>query len=99
MEIPVLIEPVSGNGYRARGTEPFALTGEGNTPEEALQNLRVLLQDHLAQGSKVVGLEVFPAEHPWAPFAGSLRDDPLLAQWRQAMADNRRNRDEDPDVP
>jgi hypothetical protein len=99
MEIPVLIEPVLGNGYRARGIEPFALTGEGATPEEALQNFRVLLQDRLAQGFRVVGLEVSGTEHPWASFAGSLRDDPLLAQWRQVMAENRRTRDDDPDAP
>ena len=28
MKIPVLIEPVASNGYRARGGEPFPEVGE-----------------------------------------------------------------------
>ncbi len=99
MEIPVLIEPVAGNGYRARGGEPFALTGEGATPEEALHQLRERIRGRLTPGARVVSLEVSPAEHPWGSFAGGLRGDPLLEAWKQAMAEYRRKMEEDPDVP
>ncbi len=44
MQIPVLIEPVAGNGFRATGGEPIALMGEGATPEEALGKLKQSLQ-------------------------------------------------------
>jgi hypothetical protein len=30
MRIPVLVERVKGNGYRARGTEPFAISAKGS---------------------------------------------------------------------
>jgi hypothetical protein len=99
MEIPVLIEPVAGDGYRARGGEPFALTGEGATPEEALQHLRERIRHRLTPGARVVSLQVSPPEPPWAPFAGALRGDPMLQDWKQAMAEYRRKMDEDPDVP
>ena len=29
MQIPILIEPVAGNGFRFRGGEPFGLSVEG----------------------------------------------------------------------
>jgi predicted RNase H-like HicB family nuclease len=38
MQIPVLVEPIAGDGYRARGTEPFGLSAEGATRAEALEN-------------------------------------------------------------
>ncbi len=40
MQIPVLIESIAGNGYRARGGEPLPLTADGPTREAALHNLR-----------------------------------------------------------
>jgi hypothetical protein len=99
VEIPILIEPVTGNGYRASGGEPFALAAEGATREEALQKLRELIQDRMAAGAEVVSLDVPPGRHPWSSFAGMLRDDSLFGAWKQAMAEYRRKMDEDPDVP
>jgi len=99
VEIPILIEPVKGNGYRASGGEPFAFAVEGATREEALQKLRDLIQDRMAAGAEVVSLDVPPGPHPWSSFAGMLRDDPMLDAWKQAMAEYRRKMDEDPDVP
>ncbi len=40
MQIPVLVERVKGNGFRARGTEPFAVSARGASREEALAKLR-----------------------------------------------------------
>jgi predicted RNase H-like HicB family nuclease len=99
MDIPVLIEPVSGNGFRAKGGEPFALTAEGSTPAEALQRLRELIARRIDAGAMVVSLQVPSGEHPWAPFAGTLKGHPLLEEWKQAMAERRRQIDTDPDVP
>ena len=39
MQIPVLIEPVAGNGFRAQGCEPFGLLAEGATRQAALEKL------------------------------------------------------------
>src|SRR5438128_1445506 len=97
MQIPVLIEPVSGNGYRARGVEPFALTAEGATPDQALSSLRELLKSRLVGGAQIVPLEIPPTEHPLAQFAGMFKDDPLFEEVLQIMEEQRRQADEDPD--
>lgn len=83
MQIPILIEPIAGNGYRARGGEPLALTAEGATQEEALANLKEKLQARLCRGAVVVPLELPLQSNPLAEFA---EDDPLLKDWKKSMA-------------
>jgi hypothetical protein len=51
MQIPVLVEPVKGNGFRARGTEPFTvsfLDGSpfGYGPLELVRDIRVAFFFH-----------------------------------------------------
>ena len=58
MKIPVWIEPVAGNGYRARGGEPLLVVGEGATPAEALEQLKHGLQRRLDAGARLVELDV-----------------------------------------
>jgi hypothetical protein len=102
MRISVLIEPVPGHGYRAKGGEPFAMTAEGATRNDALQNLRRLIEGKVAAGAEIVTLDVPVDEHPWLPFAGMFRDDPLVQEWKETMAELRRQADEadlDPETP
>jgi predicted RNase H-like HicB family nuclease len=101
VEIPVLIEPVAGNGFRATSGPPLGLTAEGPTRDEALQNLRRLIRERLAAGSEVAALELAdrPAGNPWVEFAGMFRDDPYFDEWQAAIAENRRKADEDADLP
>jgi predicted RNase H-like HicB family nuclease len=98
MQIPVLIEPVADSGYRARGVGSFGFTVEAATPEEVIQKLQEQIKGHLAAGARIVPLEVPPTEHPWAEFAGWLRGNPMLDAWKQAMAEYRRQRDEELDM-
>ena len=98
MEIPVLIEPVAGNGYRARGSAPFAYTTEGTTPEEAVRNLQLRIDSELAGGAQVITLKVPAAENPWSRYAGMFKDDPMFAEVMEIMAEQRRQADADPDV-
>ena len=93
MEIPVLIEPVAGNGFRATASA-FPLTAEGATREEALQRLREGVQARLRSGAQLTLLEVTPAENPWLAMAG-MRDprDPIVQEWKQIMAERRREED------
>lgn len=98
MQIPVLIEPIAGNGYRARGAEPFALSADGATREEALAKLREQLQERMKAGAAIVPLEVGPEPHPLAKFAGMFKDDPLIEEWKQSMAEYRKSIDDDPDA-
>src|SRR5271168_4884090 len=96
MQIPVLVERVKCNGYRARGTEPFAVSARGSTREEALAKLRAKIQTRLKNGTEIVGLEVGQEPHPLAEFAGMFKDDPLFDDWRKAIAAYCRQVDNDP---
>ena len=53
MNIPVLLERVDQNGYRARSGEPIVLTAEGSTRDEALGKLRQLIQNKLTNGAEL----------------------------------------------
>jgi hypothetical protein len=100
MQISVLVEPVAGNGYRARGLDPSTFCAEGSTLEEALENLKKLMQERLRAGGRVVSLEVTAAEHPLTKVAGIF--DPanrLVQEWKRIMAENRKQADEDPELP
>src|ERR1700722_6876298 len=99
MQIPVLVERLKGNGYRARGKEPFAVSARGATREEALAKLRAKIQTRLKNGTEIVGLEVGSQPHPLAEFAGMFKDDPDFADVLKIMAENRKKMDEEPDVP
>jgi hypothetical protein len=101
MQIPILIEPVAGNGFRSRGGEPFALSAEGATREEVLARLQEQLQARLRDGAEVATLNIAPpaAANPWARFAGMFKDDPYFDDWQQAIAENRTKMDEDPEIP
>jgi hypothetical protein len=97
MQIPVLIEPVAGNGYRARSVFPVAITAEGRTDTEALQNLRERIQGQLAAGARITCLDFPVEEHPLARSAGIFQPgDPLVQEWKEIMAENRRKGDENP---
>ena len=96
MQIPVLIERVKGNGYRARGTEPFAVSAKGSTREEALAKLRAKIETRLKKGSELVGLDIGPQPHPWMEFAGMFKDDPRIEDWVQSMAEYRQQVEDDP---
>lgn len=97
MQIPVLVERVKGNGYRARATEPFALSGRGATRAEALAKLRVKVEARLKNGTELVGLEVGTPPNPWLEFAGMFKDDPWIDDWVQSMAEYRQQVEDDPD--
>ena len=98
MKIPVLIEPIANDGFRATGGPPFEVTGQGATREEALARLRDAIGQRMVAGSVVVPLEVGTTEeNPWNAVAGMFRDEPLFDEWQEAIADYRRKVDEDAD--
>ena len=101
MQIPILIEPVAGNGYRSCGGEPFALSAEGATRAEVLAKLQEQLQHRFRDGAELLSLTVPDqlAKNPWTEWAGMLKDDPYFEEWQQAIAENRRRIDNDPGIP
>ena len=54
-------------------------------------------QPAILHPEEVVGLEVSPDANPWIDFAGMFKDDPMIDEWKRAMADYRKQVDEDPD--
>jgi hypothetical protein len=99
MKIPVILEPIAGNGYRAREGAILGATAEGTTQEEALQNLRNTILGQLTQGAELVSLEIQAVDRPWASYAGTWdENDPFIDEWRQQIEDYRREMDEDPEV-
>ena len=99
MYILVAIEPVAGNGFRARSGEPFLLAAEGATRQEALQKVRDLIRSRLADGLELVPCEVPAGDNPWTAMASLFHDDPLFETWQQAVVEYRRQVDEDPASP
>jgi hypothetical protein len=98
MKIPVLVEPVEGNGYRASGLGPDGAVGEGKTDAEALVNLRKAIQERISAGARLMYLDVSIGEPSLASAAGILDpNDPLVREWKEIMAENRRRDDDSPD--
>jgi len=98
MEIAVFVEPVAGNGFRARLGEPFGWTAEGSTPEEALARVEEQVKKSQAAGGRIMSIQVPGAEHPLAKFAGMFENDPHFDEVVKIMEERRRQDDEDPDV-
>lgn len=98
MEIPVLVEPILGNGFQAVCGSPLSLSAQGETAEEAVQKLSVLLKARIATGSAVVALEIPTANHAWLRDGGDLQGHPLLTDWERGMAEYRQSVENDPDV-
>jgi hypothetical protein len=96
VQIQVLVERVKGNGYRARGAEPFGISAKGATREEALARLRTKIETRLKKGTELVALEIGPQPHPWMEIAGMFKDDPWIDDWVRSMAEYRQEVEDDP---
>ncbi len=100
MEVPVIIESVTGNGYRVTGAGGLSvgLTAEGATAEEAIDRLAEQVLTRLNAGAKLTELRIGVDVAPWKEDAGYLKDDPLYEAWREAMERYRSQLDEDPEA-
>jgi hypothetical protein len=97
MEVPVILETVAGNGYRATGAGGLSvgLTAEGATAAEAIDRLAEQIRARLRAGAKLTELNVAAGSANWMQDAGYLHDEPLYEPWREAMEEYRRKLDED----
>jgi hypothetical protein len=100
VEVPVIIEPITGNGYRATGAGGLSvgLSADGATAAEAIDRLADQVMLRLNAGARLAELNVAGGPAPWKQDAGYLHDDPLYEPWRAAMEEHRRQLDEDPDA-
>lgn len=99
MEIPVLLEPLPGGGFRARGADPLGLIAEGDTPDSALRHLRDLIASRATSGAILTSIDVPARTYGPHPGAGMYRDDPLYDRWRAAIDAYRQEVEDDPDRP
>lgn len=91
MQIPILIERVLENGFRASGAIPFTFAVEGTTREEVVQKTKQLIESRLQAGSELVQVEVPEEEdNPWLKMAGMWdKNDLLVQEWKEIMRENR----------
>jgi hypothetical protein len=95
MQIPVIVEAVPGNGYRASGAELFAIVAEGATAEEALAQFKKSVTAKLRNGARITSVEIQDNEHPWLKFAGIFDpNDPIVQEWLKIMQEQRDHDDE-----
>jgi hypothetical protein len=94
-----LIEPILEGGFRATGGPPFVVSAQGATRDEALDRLRLEIEQRITAGVVVVPMEVGPdLVNPWLKGAGMFRDNPLFDAWQESIADYRRSVDQDSEV-
>ena len=95
MEVSVWVGPVNGRGYRAT-SEALSVSAEGATEREALERIGKVLEERVADGYRLLTVNVPAGTHPAERFFGTLKDDdPLVDNWKSAMAEYRRRIDED----
>lgn len=94
MELPVLIERLPDGGrYRARLGEPFNLTVEAATADEAQHRLTEAVRHRLQQGAELRSICVRPVSPP-GPQGDWLPEDELTQEWLQAVQQFRDECDE-----
>ncbi len=52
------------SGFRATGDEPFAISAEGSTRDDALNRLRELIEARTAAGAEIVTLDLAISDRP-----------------------------------
>jgi hypothetical protein len=100
VEVPVIVEPVAGNGYRVTGAGGLSvgLTAEGATVAEAIGRLAEQVRTRVRAGAELTEVDLAAGAARWTQDAGYLHDEPLFEPWREAMEEYRRKLDEDPEA-
>jgi hypothetical protein len=97
MHVLILIEPIEGDRFRAKAGEPFGLSAEGKTAEEAAIQLETILRGRLHGGSRLALLDLGNGSSP-APALLHLEplpdDDWFFQTMRDAIVENRQREDE-----
>lgn len=97
MQIPIVIETLPGNRFRAKSTTALPMMVEGNSAEEWLRLWQDTFSSVLPDDAEVVAVEppVPPTLQPlpFAKFIGTLKNDQLVELWREGVAEYRRQRD------
>jgi hypothetical protein len=94
MDIPVLIEPLGPDKFRAT---VFHLSAEGATPDEAKQRVQDDLDARLRAGARIDSIRIpVPKWEPEFPMPADAVADPMFREYLSILTENRRRADEDP---
>ena len=97
MQIPVVVEPIGNNLFRAQGPEPFGFAAEGTTSQEALENLRKKIEEGAAVGKQIVMMEVPGGTvGPESDIVGIFKDNPLFEEWQKIVVQKRQEAEDSP---
>lgn len=91
MQIAVLVEQNSEQRFVATGSAPFAISAEADTAEEAVQLLRAMISERIAQGATIATIDVPAAKNPWLAGAGMFRGDAFFKACQEEMTNYRRS--------
>jgi hypothetical protein len=96
VNLTVFVEQIDPKKFRAETSQPFALSTEGSSREEAIERMRELAQERLAAG-EMVQIEVPGSveSSSWSRFAGIWKDHPDMEEYRRSIAEYRRRVDEE----
>jgi predicted RNase H-like HicB family nuclease len=99
MHVLILIEPIEGERFRAKAGEPFGVSAEGKTVEEAAQHLKTILRDRLQTGGRLALLDL--GNGLPLPTSATLHQEPLpdndwfFQTMRETIAENRQRENEE----
>lgn len=101
MQYQIFIQNPTEHKFTASVVGLHSCVAEGQTKEEAIAGVQLVLEEQLAQGEFVtlnlpsvaltsISREPDQAEHPWAKFAGMWAEDP---QFDEFVAEMQRERE------
>lgn len=96
MTILALVEKTGSKRFRAVMTQPIALEAEGDSREEAIEQLRSLAQQRISRGEgELVEIDVSAGSqvHPWLRFAGMWKDNSQIDDYIRNITEYRREVD------
>jgi predicted RNase H-like HicB family nuclease len=98
MDISVVVEKVTDNGYQATSYVPTHVVAQGRTRQEALDRLCEQLRTRLSSAEMVtLSIPLLSDAHPWKAIAGSWRDSPDRSEIERNLQEYRQQVDADPD--
>ena len=91
MQMTVVLEQLTGNGYRATAFAPTPLVAEASTREQAVDRIRAMIRERLTR-IELIQVEVPGPDlptNPWLAMAGTWRGHPDAIAVEQAIKDHR----------
>jgi hypothetical protein len=96
MDVPVLLEQVSDNGYRATALVPATLVAEAPTRDEVVNRISTLIREKFSR-AELIRIEVSTQSNPWLAIAATWKDRTDVDAVVENIREYRQQVDADPD--